>query len=69
MPSITLTLTAAQATRVAAALAATPYPTTTAGYKALLVDYTRNFVAEYERAVAVAAATAAVTPPADLTAT
>ena len=66
MPTITLTITPAQATRIAAMLAKTDYPATLVGYKALLVDYTRSLVGEYERAQAERAALATVVPAAPL---
>lgn len=67
MPSITLTFTPAQAARIQAALGTTPYPQDAAGYKRLLVDYTRTFVQEYEKAAADKTALAAVALPADIT--
>ena len=66
MPNITLTVTASQASRIAAALSATDYPQTVAGYRQLLIDYTRSFVQEYERAQSQEAALATIPPPATL---
>ena len=65
MPSITLTVTAAQAVRIQAALSPTSYPQTLAGFKQLLVDYSRHFVQEYERAEAQKAALVGIAKPAD----
>lgn len=69
MPSITLNFDAAQAERIQAALASTPYPQTVAGFKALLTDYIRSWMQEQERGKAQRDALATVAAPADLTVT
>ena len=69
MPTISLTVTAEEATRITDALAGTPYPQTAGGIKAWLKDYVRSHVREFERNKAAADAVAAVPAPADLTAT
>jgi len=66
MPSITLTFTAAQATRIKAWLATTPYPATEAGYKQAVTDWTKSMVKEVEDAKARQDALAAVQPAVDL---
>ena len=66
MPSITLTFTAAQATRIQAWLNTTDYPPTTAGYKQAVVDWTKDMIKETEAAAAKDAALATVLPPVDL---
>ncbi|GEM_PF-4704011 len=62
MPTITLTFTAAEAQRLQAALAPTPYPQTAAGLKELLADYLKDMVTDYERAKATKTALATVAP-------
>ena len=49
MPNITLTVTSEQASRIQAYLSSTPYPTTLAGVKTLLIDYLNSQVKEYEK--------------------
>ncbi len=66
MPTISLTIDATQAARIQAALAATDYPATLAGYKQFLVDHTINLVQEFERAQAQKTALATIVPPAEL---
>ena len=56
MPTITLTFSSAEATRLQAALAPTDYPQTAAGLKAMLTDYLKQFVSGYEEAKAQKAA-------------
>ena len=63
MPSITLTFSTDNATRLQAALAPTSYPQTAAGLKTLLMDYLKTFVREYERASAEKTALASVSVP------
>lgn len=69
MPSITLTFTMADALRIQAALASTPYPPTMAGLKALLADYIRSWAMELEKDKARRDALATVMAPVDLTIT
>ena len=69
MANITLTVTAAQADRIKAALAPTEYSEDLAGCKAMLVDYLKDFVRSYEKATGQAAAIAAVAEPAEVTIT
>ena len=66
MPSITLNLKTSQAARIVAALSSANYPSTLTGYKALLVDYTRLLVQEYEQAQAQKKSPSTVTAPAAL---
>lgn len=66
MPTITLTISAAEAQRVQDALSASDYPATMAGAKSLLTDLLRNYVRDYERAKAQEDALAAVSEPADV---
>jgi len=66
MPNVTLTIGAGEAARIQAALTATDYPATVAGFKQLLMDYTRSFVQEYERAKAEKDALASVVPVSSL---
>ena len=67
MPDVTFTVTAAQATRILAALRATDYPASLAGYKQFLADHTRNLVRDYEKAAAIKAALQTVQEPAEIT--
>ena len=60
MPSTTITADSNDATRIIATLADTPYPQTANGVKALLIDYLKSRVAEFERNRAITDAVTAV---------
>ena len=66
MATITFTFTSAEGTRIAAANDGTPYPKTSAGVKARLLDYIKSYVKEYERAKGKADALKAVSEPSDV---
>ena len=67
MPTLVLTFSAADATRLQSALADTPYPKPAAVLKALLVDYLQSRVREFEGAAAKRAALSTLTEPTALT--
>ena len=69
MANITLTVSAAQAARIAAALGNTPYSKDMGGCKTMLIDYLRGFVMDYEREKSRDTAIKAIKEPDDLTAT
>ena len=69
MPSITLVVTTAEATRITNALAGTGYPQTAAGIKSWLMDYVSTHVKEYERKKGEKDAIAVLAAPADVTIT
>jgi len=69
MASITLTVSAAQAARIAAALAPTDYEESLAGCKEMIRDYLKDFVTSFERVKSQKTALAAVTEPAEVTIT
>lgn len=69
MPTITLTATDVQVSRIIVALGTTDYTPNAAGIKQLLVDYLKDLVQQYEKNRAEQVALAAIASPTPLTLT